>query len=45
MKESNGLKSNWSRVWGKQLADKKMCENYRRGWDRIFNKKKNKKSA
>lgn len=39
MAKDNGLKHNWSRVWGKQLADKEMCENYRKGWERVFSKK------
>ena len=32
MSKENGLNSNWSKIWGKQLADKEMCENYREGW-------------
>lgn len=44
MSKDNGLKSNWSKVWGKQLADKEMVDNYKRGWERIFGKKDKKDS-
>lgn len=44
MSKDNGLKTNWSKVWGKQLADKEMCDKYREGWERIYGKKEDKKN-
>ena len=42
--KQNGLKSNWSRVWGKQLADKEMCENTGRVGKELSVLKRKKKS-
>lgn len=45
MSKDNGLRSNWSKVWGHQLADKDMCDKYRDGWERIWGKKEKEKDS
>jgi len=41
---NKALNLNLRKIYGHQFADKEMMDNYRKGWERIFGKKKDKKS-
>lgn len=39
MAKPDGIRKDWSRIYGTQIANTEMFNKYRKGWERVFGKR------